>query len=140
MKRIFSIFAAALVMTIAVGVQTAAAQEDVARLLKQLEEDSDRFSNTVAKALDKSKWDGTPEEDTAIRYVRDFEDSIDRLKKAYDDGGETLELAKAVQVKSKAIDTFLKKHDVGGNTKVDWGTVKATLLRLKKTKIVKAAT
>jgi hypothetical protein len=138
MKRIFSIVAAAFIMTIAVGVQTAAAQEDVGRLLKQLEEDSDRFSNTVAKALDASKWDGTPEEDTATRYVRAFEDSIDRLKKAYDDRGETLELAKEVQVKSRAIDGFLKKHDVGGNTKVDWGTVKATLLRLKKTKIVKA--
>ena len=107
-------------------------------MLKQLEEDSDRFSNSVAKALDESQWDGTPEEDRMIRYVRDFEDSIDRLKKGYDDGVDTVGLVKDVQVKSRAIDSFLKKNEVGGNTMTDWGTVKATLLRLKKTKIVKA--
>ena len=138
MKRIFSIFAAVFVITIAVGVQTAAAQEDVPRLLKQLEEDSDRFSNSVAKALDESQWDGKPEEDRMIRYVRDFEDSIDKLKKGYDDGVDTVDLVKEVQARSNAIDSFLKKNELGGNTKTDWGTVKATLLRLKKTKIVKA--
>lgn len=136
MKKVFSIFAAAFLLTLAVGVQTASAQEDVGRLLKQLEEDSDRFSNSVAKALDSSKYDGTPAEDQMNRYVRDFEDSIDRLKKGYDKGEATPFLAKEVQTKSKAIDSFLKKNPLQGNIATDWGTVKATLLRLKKTKIV----
>ncbi len=72
-----------------------------------------------------------------IRYVRDFEDSIDRLKEAYEKGQDTSLLAKSVQTKSKAIDKFLKKNPVGGNVATDWGTVKADLLRLKATKFVR---
>ena len=58
MRRFLVIFAAAVLIQLAVGVQTAAAQEDMGRLLQQLEDDSDRFSNAVAKALDGGKWDG----------------------------------------------------------------------------------
>jgi hypothetical protein len=107
MRTLFSIFAATFTFTIALGIGTVRAQEDPGRLLKQLEEDSDRFSNAVTKALDKSKYDGTPAEDQMIRYVRDFEDSIDRLKKGYEDGKDTSLLAKEVRTRSLAIDKFL---------------------------------
>ena len=138
MKRLVSIFEGMFLLTFAILVQTASAQEDAGRLLKQLEDDSDRFSNTVAKALDSSRYDGTPAEDDMTRFVRAFEDSIDRLKEAYEKGNDTLDLAKAVQTRAKAIDKFLKKNaDVGGNTMTDWGTVKAVLLRIKATKMIK---
>ena len=138
MKRLVAVFAGMFLLTFAILVQTASAQEDAGRLLKQLEDDSDRFSNTVAKALDSSRYDGTPAEDDMTRFVRAFEDSIDRLKEAYEKGNNTLELAKAVQTRAKVIDKFLKKNaDVGGNTMTDWGTVKAVLLRLKATKMIK---
>ncbi len=134
MKKIVSIFTGALLISLSILCQTAAAQEDPGRLLKQLEDDSDRFSNAVTKGLDKSAHDGTAAEDEMIRYVRDFEDSIDRLKEAYEKSQDTSLLAKSVQTKSKAIDKFLKKNDLGGTVATDWGTVKATLMRLKKTK------
>jgi hypothetical protein len=137
MKKLVTFFAGILLITFAVLVQTAAGQEDAGRLLKQLEDDSDRFSNAVSKALDSSKYDGTAAEDEMIRYVRDFEDSIDRLKEAYEKGQDTSLLAKAVQTKSKAIDKFLKKNPIGGTTTTDWGTVKADLLRLKATRMIK---
>ena len=137
MKRLVSVFAGMLLLTFAVLVQTASAQDDAGRLLKQLEDDSDRFSNAVAKALDSSKYDGTSAEDEMIRYVRDFEDTIDRLKEAYEKGQDTLLLAKSVQTKSKAIDKFLKKNPLGGTSTTDWGTVKSDLLRLKATKMIK---
>ena len=140
MRRLIPIFAATFVVMLGLFIQTASAQEDVGRLLKQLEEDSDRFSNAVSKALDSSKYDGTPAEDQMIRYVREFEDSIDRLKKAYDDGHQdTTFLAKDVQTKAKTIDRFLKKNPLGGNTMTDWGTVRATLLRVKRTRIIKTS-
>ena len=137
MKKLFSIFAGVFLITFVFSIQMASAQEDVGRLLKQLEDDSDRFSNSVTKALDESRFDGTATEDEIIRYVRDFEDSIDRLKKGYEDRENTVVLVKAVQTRSKAIDKFLKKNPLGGNVLTDWGTVKSDLLRLKNTKIVK---
>ena len=137
MKRLVTILTGTLLITFAVLVQTATAQEDAGRLLKQLEDDSDRFSNAVSKALDSSKYDNTSAEDEMIRYVREFEDSIDRLKEAYEKGQDTELLAKSVRTKSKAIDKFLKKNPLGGTTATDWGTVKADLLRLKATKMIK---
>lgn len=139
MRRLFSIFAGAFLLTLAISVQTASAQEDVGRLLKQLEEDSDRFSNSVTKALDDSKYDGTATEDQLIRYVRDFEDSIDRLKKGYDNREETTSLAKEVQTRSKAIDKFLKKNPLSGTVQTDWGTVRSDLVRLAKTHKIKTS-
>jgi hypothetical protein len=139
MKKLFSIFAGAFVITLAVFVQTASAQENATRLIKQLEDDSDRFSNSVTKALDKSKFDGTSTEDQLIRYVRDFEDSIDRLKKGWDKGEDPTFLAKEVQTRSKAIDKFLKKYPLGGETTTDWGTVRSDLIRLKNTKMIKTS-
>lgn len=139
MKQLLSILAGAFVITLALFVQTASAQEDATRLIKQLEDDSDRFSNSVTKALDKSRFDGTSTEDQLIRYVRDFEDSIDRLKKAWDKGEDPTLLAKEVQTRSKAIDKFLKKYPLGGDVKTDWGTVRSDLIRLKNTKMIKTS-
>ena len=130
MKRLIPIFAGVFLLTLGLFVQAAKAQEDVGRLIKQLEEDSDRFSNSATKALDKSKWDGTPREDELIRAVRSYEDSIDKLKNAFDNHRDTFAEAKVVQGKSVAIDKWLKGHSLGPEVATDWGTVKATLLRL----------
>ena len=134
MKRLISVFAGTLLVAFTFFVQAAAAQDDPARLLKQLEDDSDRFSNTVAKALDNGPHDGTAAEDEMLRYVRDFEDSIDKLKEAYEKKQQTGLMARQLQTKSKTIDKFLKKNDLGGSVATDWGTVKADLLRIKETK------
>src|SRR5687767_11991350 len=104
MRKLMVIFAAAVLIPLAVGVQNAAAQEDLGRLLKQLEEDSDRFSNAVAKALDSSPHDGTAAEDEMIRYVRDFEDGIDRLKEAFDEGKDKVPAGRDVQTRARAIE------------------------------------
>jgi hypothetical protein len=131
MKKVIPIFAGVFLLTLGLLVQSAKAQEDVGRLVKQLEEDSDRFSNSATKALDKSKYDGTPREDQLIRAVRSYEDSIDKLKNAVDNHRDPYADAKVVQAKSIAIDKWLKGHPLGPEVATDWGTVKATLLRLK---------
>jgi len=139
MKKLFSIFAGASVIALALFVQTASAQENATRLIKQLEEDSDRLSNSVTKALDKSKFDGTSTEDHLIRYIRDFEDSIDRLKKGWDKGEDPTFLAREVQTRARAIDKFLKRNPLGGNVSTDWATVRSDLIRLKNTKMIKTS-
>ena len=133
MKKLIPIFAGVFLLTLGLFVQTATAQDelDVGRLVKQLEDESDRFSNSATKALDKSEYDGTAREDELIRAVRGFEDSIDRLKGSVDKARETYDNAKVVQTKAIAINKWLKNHSLGAEVATDWGTVKATLLRLK---------
>ena len=132
MKKLIPIFVGVFLLTTGLLVQTASAQEDIGRLIKQLEEDSDRFSNSATKALDASEFDGTAREDELIRAVRSYEDSIDKLKNSYDNKRDSTPAhAKEVQAKSIAIDKWLKAHSLGPQVATDWGTVKATLLRLK---------
>ena len=132
MKKVISILMSLFIVGFIVMTQaeSISAQEDIGRLLKQVEDDSDRFSNAATKALDSSRYDGTATEDQMVRFVRDFEDSIDRLKKAYDKGNEALIPAKEVQARAKTIDKFLKKNNLGGTVSTDWGTVKIGLARL----------
>ena len=137
MRHLISIMVGVFLITLVFSIQTTMAQEDVGRLLKQVEEDSDRFSNTVSKALDSSKYDGTPAEDTMIRYVRAFEDSIDRLKKAYDGNQDRTVQVKEVQTRAKTIDKFLRKNDLGSTVQTDWATVRASLVRLARAHNVK---
>ena len=108
MKKLHTIISVTVFVVLAFTANAAYGQEDVAQLLKQLESDSDRFSNSATKALDESKYDGTATEDQLVRFVRDFEDSIDRLKKAHDGGEDPMIPAKEVLARAKVIDKFLK--------------------------------
>ena len=130
MKKLYTIISVTVFVVLAFTANAAYGQEDVAQLLKQLESDSDRFSNSATKALDESKYDGTATEDQLVRFVRDFEDSIDRLKKAHDGGEDPMIPAKEVLARAKVIDKFLKKNDLGAAVTTDWGTVKSDLTRV----------
>lgn len=67
-----------------------AQREDVKRVLKRLEEDTDRFSKSLDSALDRSVLNGTQAEDEINGYVHQFEEATDRLKDRYEDQGAAL--------------------------------------------------
>ena len=129
MKRSFSILAL-LIVTLAFLVQAATAQEDVSRLLKQLEEHSDRFSKTLNQGLDRSALNGTNTEDEINGYVKQFEDSTDRLKKNYDKGHYNRIAVQEVLQRAKTINTFLKRHRINPTVNTEWANVKGDLARL----------
>ena len=130
MKQIISISAGVLLVILAISIQSINAQEDVGRLLKQLEEDSDRFSKTLNKGLDNSQINGTNTEDEINGYVKQFEDSCDRLKKNYDKRQDTRVSVQEVLGRGRSIDTFLKKYKLNSTVRTDWRTVKDDLNRL----------
>lgn len=124
-----------LISLLAITCWTAAvvsAQEDAQRLLKILEEDSDRFSNTFDKEMDNSRINGTSAEGEITRYVKAYEDSTDRLKKQYDDGKFVDIAAREVLTRAKSIEKFMRKYksQMGSTTITDWNTVKNDLNRL----------
>src|SRR5215211_658893 len=90
--------------------QAVRAQEDIGRLLQELENNSDRFSKSFDNALDNSEMNGTSTEDEATRYVHEFEDSIDRLKKAYDKQKEARIAVQEVTMRAKTINNVMKKY------------------------------
>src|SRR6476619_5384986 len=102
MKRVFAILTGSLFVALFFSIQTANGQEeDVARLLKQLEEHSDRFSKSVNEGLDNSPLNGTNTEDEINNYIKQFEDSTDRLKKNYDKGQDNRVAVREVAARGK---------------------------------------
>jgi hypothetical protein len=130
MKKTFSVLVSIVFVAFIVSVQTAKAQEDIGRLLKQLEENSDRFSKSLNQALDDSEFNGTNTEDEINGYVKQYEDSTDRLKKDYDKQQDTRVATREVISRAKNINKFLRKNKLNTTVQTDWQTVRQDLTRL----------
>src|SRR5688500_989166 len=109
MRKITSlIISTACVVLIMAG--SAWSQEDTKSLLKQLIEDTDRFSDSVDSHLDNSKIDGSQLEDEINRYVDGFDDALNSLQSDWENGRDAKASAESVGVRGKTINNFLKKH------------------------------
>ncbi len=138
MRKISSYFASALCLTlIVVGAAAVQSQEDTGRLLKQLEDDTDNFRASLDKALDESRFNGTSTEDELNVYVKQFEDSTDRLKENYEAGRDTRFAANEVLSRGKRIDSFLRKNKLNSMVQTDWRTVRTDLGRLARVHRIK---
>jgi uncharacterized protein YktB (UPF0637 family) len=137
MKRVIAILTSCLFVVFVLSVQTAKAQEDVARLLEQLEEHTDQFSKTLDEGLDHTDINGTNTEDEINNYVKQFEEATDRLKKNYDKGHDNRVAVREVLGRAKTIDSFLKKHEINETVTTEWTNVKTDLARLAKEHKVK---
>lgn len=114
------------------GAHAIKAQEDVGRLLQELENNSDRFSKSFDNALDNSPLNGTSTEGEVTRYVQQFEDSVDRLKKQYDERKDARIAAQDVMTRARAINRVMRKYPLDTTSQTDWRSVKAVINRLGK--------
>jgi len=110
--------------------QAIKAQEDVARLLQELENNTDRFSKSFDNALDNSELNGTSTEGEATRYVKAFEDSVDSLKRQYDKQKEARIAAQEVMTRARAINKVMTKYKLDETSQTDWKSVKANIVRI----------
>src|SRR5688500_7530976 len=121
-----------LLVLVFCAAQATSAQEDVKRLLQELENNADRFSKSFDNAMDNSDLNGTSTEGEATRYVQQFEDSIDRLKNVYDDGKDARVAARDALDRAKAIDRVMRKHKLDATAQTDWRSVRENIGRLAK--------
>src|SRR5262245_45055597 len=115
MKKVWSIFAIVIAVLISSPIWAITPQrEDVKRILKRLEEDTDRYSKSLDSALDKSALNGTRSEDEINNYVHQFEEATDHLKDKYEDQGAAPNLAREVLSRGQSIDRFMRRNNLGG--------------------------
>ena len=107
--------------------QAIKAQEDVGRMLEDLEENTDRFAESFDNALDNSEINGTSREGEATRFVHDFEDSIDRLKKVWKTDKDARIAAQDSLTRAKAIDAVMRQYKFDEKAQTDWKTVKVNI-------------
>jgi hypothetical protein len=110
---------------------------DVRQVIRNLETDTDTFKNSLDKALDRSAWDGTNVEDEINNYVKDFEHATDKLKDRAEDQQYSPNLAREVLVRGRSINTFMRRHRLGGDAENDWVRVRGDLTQLANSYYIK---
>lgn len=100
------------------------------QLLKRVETRTDRFSNLLPNALDRSRIDGTRREDNVNNLVTEFEAATDQLQQRFDNGQSTGMDAQLVLQKGALINTFMNNRRLDNRTERAWAQVKTELDRL----------
>lgn len=79
---------------------------DVERIIKRLENNTDRFEKAVDRQLDRSVLDGTRSEDRINDRVDDLEDATDRLRSRFDRSDDWMETRSDVEGVVRAADVI----------------------------------
>jgi hypothetical protein len=101
--------------------------KDVEKVLKHIEEQSDRFRSSLDSGLDRSRLDGTREEDNINAFVKDYYQSTKNLREHFDDHKSTTGDVQSVLDRASRIDTFMRRIRTGGNAMSDWNKLKVNL-------------
>ena len=110
---------------------------DVRQVIRNLETDTDTFKKSLDHALDRSALDGTKAEDEINNYVKDFEHATDKLKDRAEDQQYSPNLAREVLVRGRSINTFMRRHRMGGDAENDWVRVRGDLTQLANSYYIK---
>jgi hypothetical protein len=99
-------------------------------LFSQLETHTDRFSNLLPNALDRSRIDGTRREDDVNNLVTEFEHATDQLKQRFENGQSTDMDAQMVLQQGALINTFMNNRRLDIRTERSWVRVRNNLNQL----------
>lgn len=130
MKKITVIFAGLIFGLCVFSVQPVNGQENTARLLNNLETHSDRFSRLIDKAMDKSSINGTSTEGEFTRYIKQYEDATDRLKRNWDKKKEVRIAFRDVYGRARSIDRIMRRYKFSQNAETEWITIRNILTRI----------
>jgi hypothetical protein len=100
------------------------------QLINRIEKRTDRFSNLLPNALDRSRLQGTEREDDVNKLVTDFERATDQLKKRFNRRESTDMDAQLVLQQGALINTFMRNHPLDYRTQQAWAQVRNELNRL----------
>jgi len=133
MRRVVHLFLALSMLTLATNSRaqrTNVVRTNVRQIILTLETDTDTFKRSLDHALDRSPLDGTRAEDEINEYVKQFEHATDKLKDRAEDNRYAPNLAREVLIRGRSINTFMRKHQLGGDAGNDWARVRQDLTLL----------
>lgn len=114
--------------TIVAGVPYRVSDKEVERILRRIEEQSDRFRSALDSSLDRSRLDGTRDEDDINRFVKEFYERTKTLRDRFDDHKSTSADVQAVLDRAASIDSFMRRNRMrNGNATREWGRLRGNL-------------
>jgi cytochrome c556 len=138
MKKVFALTALAVAFMV-VSADSAFGQKVVSwysgnpkETVRSLESHADKFSESLNKALDASKLDGTKAQDQINGFVDQFEEATDKLEQSVEDQKLAPGAYKAVVARAKVINKFMLKNKLGAEAEADWALVRNDINALGK--------
>ena len=136
MKRVFVLSALAVAFFV-LSTDTAFGQKtwytgNVTETARALENHTDKFTESLNKALDASKLDGTKVQDQINGFVDQFEEATDKLEQKVEDQQAAPGLYKEVVKRAKVINKAMIKYKLGPEAESDWALVRNDINSLGK--------
>jgi hypothetical protein len=100
---------------------------DVERIIRRIEQQSDRFRSSLDDALDKSRFNGSNREDDINSFIKDFYDQTKRLHDRFDDRKSASADVEAVLNRAARIDDFMRRNRISSKAQDDWSTLRGNL-------------
>lgn len=101
---------------------------EVEQILHRIESQSDRFKSALDSALDKSRFNGTREEDDINRFVKEFYEQTKSLHEHFDKHKSTSADVQSVLDRASSIDSFMRRNRLKKkNVDKEWLSLKGNL-------------
>jgi hypothetical protein len=138
MNRISRNFSLALVLSLACIGITAEAQrrtysgtdQQVRQLITRIESRTNVFRSDLGARLDRSRIDGTRQEDDINQMVGDFETATNRLRDRFDSRRSVSADVQSVLDQAALIDSFMQRNRLGARAERDWANLRLDLNEL----------
>lgn len=100
---------------------------EVSRIIRRIEQQSDRFRSSLDSALDKSRFNGTAREDNINAFVKNFYRETKNLHDRFNSHRSAAADVQLVLDNAARIDSFMRRYPLSSRAQDDWFALKANL-------------
>ena len=101
--------------------------QQVKQLLTRTKKNADQFRQSLDRALDRSRIDGSREDDDINQFVKDFGETTNQLSDYFDRREVVTNDIEDVLRRGMSIDSFMRRHQLAVQAENDWLTVRGDL-------------
>jgi YMGG-like Gly-zipper len=101
--------------------------QQVGQLLTRTKKNADQFRHSLDRALDRSRIDGSREDDNINQFVKDFAETTKHLSDRFDDRQVVTNDIEDVLRRGVSIDSFMQRHQLAVQAENDWLTLRRDL-------------
>ena len=101
--------------------------KEVEKIIRRVEQQSDRFKSSLDSALDKSRINGTNREDNINSSIKEFYEQTKQLRDHFDKRHSAGSDVEAVLNRAARIDDFMRRNQLSSKAQDDWSALKSNL-------------
>jgi hypothetical protein len=101
--------------------------EDVKNIIRNIDNEAEHFRHSLHDALNHSHFNHTSTEDDINAFVKNFENSTDRLKDHFGKHNAATDDVEEVMRRAAHIDIFMRDHELSSRSQEDWQNLRRNL-------------